>query len=124
MHEYSLIQSIVEQVILSSASNGAKSVRRVNIKLGALSHVPAEQLDFWWGVLTEGTIAAGAKLVHKYEAGEIECKSCGKTTRVSHEDVREAINDILIVLCPACESTDTQILSGEEITIEGAEIET
>jgi len=59
MHELSLARSILSIV---AEHAGARRVGCVRVALGPLACVERRSLEFCWGVVTEGTTAAGAAL--------------------------------------------------------------
>lgn len=59
MHELGLTRNIVSIV---SEHAGPRRVRRVRIAIGPLACVETRALEFCFGLVTEGTVLAGAEL--------------------------------------------------------------
>ena len=59
MHEFGLTRRIVSIV---SAHAGTRRVRRVRLAVGPLACVEREALGFYFDIVTEGTVLAGASL--------------------------------------------------------------
>jgi hydrogenase nickel incorporation protein HypA/HybF len=68
MHELSIAAEIVELATEEAARRGCK-VEVVHLKLGALSGVVREALEFSWDVACEETPIAGARLAIEAGAG-------------------------------------------------------
>jgi hydrogenase nickel incorporation protein HypA/HybF len=62
MHELSIAMSLVELVQEQLAGEALAAVVAVNIRIGALSSVVPEALEFVWAPATQGTRLEGAQL--------------------------------------------------------------
>ena len=107
MHELALAQdilSIVEQYVPTAQ---APDVRGIRIRVGSLSGVVAESLDFCFGAIVGGTPWASAKLDIEKVAATATCPGCSGSF---------AIGDLGFV-CPSCGSCDIQLVSGTELQV-------
>jgi hydrogenase nickel incorporation protein HypA/HybF len=68
MHELSIAESIVEIATEEAARRGCK-VEAVHLKLGAVSGVVREALEFSWALACDETPVAGARLEIEAAAG-------------------------------------------------------
>jgi hydrogenase nickel incorporation protein HypA/HybF len=107
MHEFSLVQSMMELVQQSAAENGITRVTSVKLIVGKLIMAQPELLRFSFGVLSEGTILAGATLDIDERPLLMRCQECGN----------EYTPDFFEVVCPKCTGISI-ILSGKELHIE------
>lgn len=78
MHEFSLMADLLRKIESIAAGEGASKVRRVSVKLGALSHISPEHFREHFEEGTRGTLAEGADLdietltdIHDPQAQEI-----------------------------------------------------
>jgi hydrogenase nickel incorporation protein HypA/HybF len=62
MHEASLMADLLRMITTLAAQEEAEKVTRVQVTLGALSHVSPEHFRFHFTQAVLGTIAAGADL--------------------------------------------------------------
>ena len=62
MHERSLILNLIKKMQLLSANNGDAKITRVNVKLGALSHISPEHFREHFENDSIDTVAEGAQL--------------------------------------------------------------
>lgn len=113
MHELSIAESIVEAVLQEKRRRGFQHVRKVGLRVGALSGVMVEALEFSFQAIVHGTELDGAELCVEYLPVKIRCKTCGN---------RQTLDDNLF-LCPQCGSADVDILQGEELDIAYLEVE-
>jgi hydrogenase nickel incorporation protein HypA/HybF len=77
MHEYSLVQSLVERVEAEAASRGALAVHKVSVRIGELSGVDPELFQTAYDTFREGTRCAQAPLVLERVAASWSCPRCG-----------------------------------------------
>ncbi len=68
MHEFSLMNSLMNQIHAVAEREGAKRVSGVTVKLGAFSHISADHFREHFEEAARGTISEGAQL------SVIECK--------------------------------------------------
>ncbi|MFE7481525.1 hydrogenase maturation nickel metallochaperone HypA [Streptomyces sp. NPDC057552] len=82
MHELSIAMAVVEQVDDALRERGAERVpvRSLTLRVGELSGVVPEALDFSFGVAAEGTVLADARLLIETVEGRARCGSCGRDT--------------------------------------------
>ena len=63
MHEFSLMQDLVTKVLAVAEDNAASRVTRVDVWLGALSHLSAAHFTEHFERAVQGTLAEGARLM-------------------------------------------------------------
>ena len=69
MHEVGLMQQAVEIALKHGSAGGAERITRVRMKVGALSGVEPNALQFAFEVVTRGTMAQNATLDIDAESG-------------------------------------------------------
>ena len=109
MHELALAESIVGAVC--ERADG-RPVRRVTVRIGALTAVVPDAMRFCFDLAVEGTVADGAELAIDYRPGAAHCRTCGLDVRLEHP----------ISLCP-CGSADLDVTSGRELQIVSMEVD-
>lgn len=108
MHELSITQSIVDEVV--DHTDGRK-VMTVRVRVGRLSGVVPDAMRFCFELVTDGTTLAGAALLIEEPAGKAACRTCGNRFELAD----------LIVLCP-CGSADVDVTSGRELSVTSVEV--
>ena len=73
MHELGITRSIVA---IACEHAGRRRVRAVHLRVGALTGVDAGAIEFCYDLCTEGTVAAGSKLIVERIAGAGRCTGC------------------------------------------------
>jgi hydrogenase nickel incorporation protein HypA/HybF len=62
MHEFSLIADLMRKIEAVASEQGARKVRSVKVKLGALAHISSDHFREHFVHAARGTIAEGARL--------------------------------------------------------------
>jgi len=123
MHEFSTAKGIVETIIIVAKEHEAKRITEVNLEIGILTMLNPEQLEFSFQVLTEDTIAKGAKLNISYTPMKLVCRSCRFSGRISTEKIDDALDVISLLKCPKCGSSDSEIDEGRSCNIKDIKVE-
>jgi hydrogenase nickel incorporation protein HypA/HybF len=114
MHELSIAQSLVELAIEAAENNGMKHVQAVHVKLGVLSGVVKESLEFSFDVVIQGTPLEGARLVIEDVPVKVFCPTCQEP---------RILPELFPMSCPVCGTKTRMVLEGREIqldTLEGS----
>ena len=114
MHELSIAASIVETVTESAAAYPGARVKEVRLRVGALASIVEDSLQFCWELASEGSTAAGAKLVIKMLPVILHCEACG---------VDSGIDGVQSFRCPRCGELAADLRQGRELEIESIELE-
>jgi hydrogenase nickel incorporation protein HypA/HybF len=107
MHELGIAQNILEIVQQSVPENLAKSVRQIRIRVGQLSGIVPDSLDFCFNAIINDTDMQQAKLAIEQIPTLSQCKKCAH--RFEIED--------WIFSCPVCQSVNIELISGKELEI-------
>ena len=112
MHELSLANDIIETVKQTLSPDELPSLQSIVLEVGAYSGVVSDSLRFSFEAITAGTELAGAELEIIDIPFRLRCRQC-KT---------ESNPEFPVMLCENCGSTDTEVLSGEELKIKELKI--
>ena len=112
MHELAIAESIVKTVHTEIEKAGLQKVIAVGLKIGALTDVVPEALEFGFEAITKDTSLDGVRLVIDKIPITGRCKKC--------ESVFEVIDFAFI--CPKCESREIEIVQGNELDIAYIEV--
>ncbi len=113
MHEFSIVQSILDTVEGYARQSSASSVKRVVIRAGAISGIEPHLLQIAFDTFKGHTVCSEAALEIIIEPLKVECCSCSK--------IAENTNPLF--RCPFCGSTDVRLLNGEDLILERIEME-
>lgn len=113
MHELAVTESVLEIAIRHAKAQNARRITELFIVVGEWSSTVDDSVQFYWDMISENTIAQGAKLHFKRIPTELLCRQCGHTY---HPDSHN-------LLCPQCQSKHIKVLKGEEFYLEAIEVE-
>ena len=114
MHEVSIANSIIQTIEgLLPADSSNQYVSSVQIKVGELSSIEIDALQFSFDIVKAKTPLSQAQLQIEIIEGKAECSDCG-TTFSMHG---------FATPCPNCNSYLVKILQGKEMKIVSFEME-
>ncbi len=111
MHEYSLVQAMMQRVEEEARARSATGVHRIQVRIGHLSGVEADLFATAYDVLRPGTLCAAAELIITREDGAWQCGACGATVPVGGE-----------LVCPQC-GWPARLVRGDDLVLERIELE-
>ena len=76
MHEFAITQSILDIAAKAAQEHGVKKVREVRIKLGEYSGVVPQCVQYYFDVISKGTVAEGAVLKMERLPIIMRCNQC------------------------------------------------
>ncbi len=107
MHEMSLAANLMDQLLRIAAEHQAVRVLEVEVHCGVAQQVVPEALQLAFEALSQGTVAAGARLNIVEQGLVAECRTCGERFEAAIDDYR----------CPRCQVADVDLLAGREIIL-------
>jgi len=113
MHELAVTDSIVKIVQEKGAEVGALRVTSINLVVGDWSGLVDDCIQFYFDILSEGTLARGATLCFQRIPACFHCRSCGA------EFTPREYN----WTCPRCGSLGGELVAGREFYVESIEVE-
>jgi hydrogenase nickel incorporation protein HypA/HybF len=112
MHELSIMQSALAQVLEEANRAGANRVEEIRLRIGVLSGVVPDALQFAFETLAEGTSAEHAALTIESVPARFWCAACE----------REFEADRMFAECPACHAPSGELRSGREMELASLEV--
>ena len=113
MHEYSIVQALLEQCESHAKANNSTKITKVVTKIGKLSGVEPHLLETAFETFKEKTVCDGAEFVMDLQDLRLYCNSCGKESEQS--EVRYQ--------CGHCQSTNVSVIDGEDMYLMSLEME-
>jgi hydrogenase nickel incorporation protein HypA/HybF len=113
MHEYSIVQSLLNSCEENAKQNNSKKVSKVVVKIGVLSGVEPDLLQIAFDTFKENTMCHDAIFTINIQKVIINCKTCGKhSTLEKHE-----------YCCPHCDGVNIDIIDGEDMYLMQLELD-
>jgi hydrogenase nickel incorporation protein HypA/HybF len=113
MHELAVCQAMLRQVEAIAEREQAQRVLRILVRIGPLSGVEPELLLQAFPLAVAGTRAESAQLQVESLAIRVRCADCETESDASPNRL----------LCAACGSFRTRLLSGDELLLTSVELE-
>ncbi len=114
MHELGVTQGLLNLVLEEANKIRAKRILAIEIVIGELSSYVDDSVQFYFDILSQGTIAEGARLIFHRRKGQALCLDCGHQFEVGLP---------LPDGCPKCGSPYLRITGGREFYVESFEVE-
>ncbi|HHN94102.1 MAG TPA: hydrogenase maturation nickel metallochaperone HypA [Anaerolineae bacterium] len=114
MHELSITQSVLEIALRHAEQAHAARITQLNLVIGELSTIVDDSVQFYWDIISRGTIAEGAVLHFERVPGVLRCLNCGHTFPLNGEDFS----------CPRCGDRQVITAGGDDFRLDSIEIET
>jgi hydrogenase nickel insertion protein HypA len=113
MHEYSIVQALMEQVETLAEENEAERVSKVVVKIGVMSGVEPHLLEIAFDTFKEKSICEGAEFVLNIQPLTILCLEC---------DIQSELDEIAYC-CPQCRSLKVEVVDGEDMFLMSLEMQ-
>ncbi len=113
MHEYAVTKSLINIVEEEAKRSGANKVTEIKLVIGDLSTILDESVQMYFDILSEGTVAQGAKLIFRRIPAEFRCKTCENVFDKPKSGFE----------CPKCGSLGVPTGKGKEFYVESLEVE-
>lgn len=114
MHELPITQNILKIALQYAEKEGANHILTLNLVIGQLSTVIDDSVQFYWPIVSEGTIAENAVLHFRRIPAQLKCLECETNYRLEDGRLRP---------CPNCDSSRISVLSGREFQLESIQID-
>lgn len=113
MHELAITQSILDIARKAAEEHQVKQVREIRIKLGEYCGVVPQCVQYYFDVISKGTVAEGAALKMERLPILMRCEQCGWEGQIDKHKIQ----------CPACGSVRLKLLQGREFYVESLEVD-
>jgi hydrogenase nickel incorporation protein HypA/HybF len=108
MHELSLCQALIDQVISIAREQRVSSVSDIYLRVGPLSGVEGPLLRNAFPIAAAGTVANDANLHLEDAPIRVRCEACGEESDAKTNNL----------VCAACGDWRTALISGDELILQ------
>ena len=113
MHEYSIVQALLNQCEEIAKENDAKKIVKVITKIGVMSGVEIHLFQTAFDTFKEKTLCEDAELIIHEQKVKLHCNSCEAEFEI----------DGLNYICKACDSLNVSVIDGEDMYLMSLEME-
>jgi hydrogenase nickel incorporation protein HypA/HybF len=105
MHEFGLAEGVLAAVRQRAAG---RKVAAIRVRFGVKHAVDSESMAQAFGLVAEGTEAAGATVDLVTVPATLTCRDCGFSAETTD----------LLAVCPRCDRSDVDLTGGDEMVLE------
>ncbi len=113
MHELSVVEDLLKTALRHAAQHHATRVTDLHLRLGQMSSIVDDSVQFYWDLIAADTLCAGARLHFTRVPASLLCLDCQHEFSLDRE----------IVPCPNCGGWNLRLTGGQEFLLESIEIE-
>ena len=113
MHELAVTQSVLEIALRHAGQRNAGRITDLHLVIGQWASAVDDSVQFYWDIISDGTIATGAKLHFRRIPAELFCLDCDQQYLPTDQDL----------FCPRCHGPHTKIVHGDEFYVESIDVD-
>jgi hydrogenase nickel incorporation protein HypA/HybF len=113
MHELVVTENVLTIAQRHAEQAQATKVTAVYLVIGQLSSIIDDSVQFYWDIISEDSLCAGAKLHFERIPARLECQACSQQYTLARE----------LTNCPDCGSFSVKVLSGQEFYVSAIDVE-
>lgn len=113
MHEMSLAQALVDRAAELARRDGCQRILAIDVRIGVLSGVMRDALEFCFPAAARGTLLEGAVLRVTEVPLKALCRACGRASQPEPFEIQ----------CPHCGSLDLALTDAREFKLVSLEVE-
>ena len=113
MHELAVTENILNVAVQHATRANAVRVTSLQLVIGQLSSIVDDSVQFYWDMISAGTLCEGAQLHFERRPALLNCLDCGQTYALGGE----------LTDCPNCHGARIKVVAGEEFYLDSIEVE-
>ena len=113
MHELAVTENLLEIALRHGEAAGATRVTDLYLRIGWLSSFVDDSVQFYWDIISKGTICEGAILHFERIPAQLKCLDCGTAYTLNGETQP----------CPHCGSLRVKVLQGDEFKLDSIAVD-
>jgi len=112
MHEYSIVQALLNQCEEIAKENKATKINKVICKIGIMSGIETHLLKIAFDTFKEGTMCNQAEFIINEQKLKLRCRKCKDEYEI----------DEIIYKCRSCGDLSMDIIDGEDMYLMSLEM--
>ena len=113
VHELAVTENILALAERYGREAGARRVTDIHLVLGQLSTIVDDSVRFYWGFVSRGSLAEGARLHFRRVPARLHCHDCGSEYGLDGD----------VLACPGCGGARVEVVAGEEFHMEAIDVD-
>lgn len=113
MHELPITENLLKLALQYANGANAKRITNLYLVIGDLSSVVDDSVEFYWAIVSKGTIAEDSKLHFERVPAKMHCNRCDIDFTPPDNEYR----------CPECGEMNVKITGGDEFRLDAIDVE-
>jgi hydrogenase nickel incorporation protein HypA/HybF len=113
MHELSVTESLLHLAVRHAEQARAARVTDLYLVIGQLSSIVDDSVQFYWDMISEGTVCEKARLHFERVPAKFRCLDCNEEYQLPGE----------LIACPRCGGEHIKIIAGDEFRLDHMDVE-
>lgn len=113
MHELSVTQSVLAIATEHGERAGADKITAIHLVVGELTGFVDDSIQFYFDMLSPGTLAEGARLLIQRVPARVLCRACGKEFLLGNSRW----------ICPNCSAVGGEVQDGRQFLVDSIVVE-
>ena len=113
MHELAVTESLLNLAVQHAEQAQAARVTDLHLVIGQLSSIVDDSVQFYWDMISQGTICQGAQLHFQRVPATLVCLDCNHTYTLNGE----------LAGCPQCGGERVKVTGGDEFRLDSIDVE-
>lgn len=114
MHELAITENLLKLAQQHAQQAHAARVTDLYLVIGQLSSIVDDSVQFYWDIISAGTMCEAARLHFERVPARLQCLDCHTAYTLDGE----------LIACPQCRGERVKVVSGDEFRLDSIEIET
>jgi hydrogenase nickel incorporation protein HypA/HybF len=111
VHELSVTESLLNLAVHHAQQAGAVRVTDLYLVIGQLSSLVDDSVQFYWDMISAGTLCEKARLHFERIPAKFQCLDCSEEYQLPGE----------LIACPRCNSARLKVIAGDEFRLDHLE---
>lgn len=113
MHELPVTENILEISLKYAQESNASQITNIYLVIGQMASIVDDSVQFYWEIISKGTIAENARLHFNRIPTKFQCLKCNHQFIYNGDDFE----------CPNCGSVEVKIIDGDQFFLEAIDVE-
>jgi hydrogenase nickel incorporation protein HypA/HybF len=113
VHELAVTENLLKTALRHAEAADARRVTDLHLVIGELTTIVGDSVQFYWDIVSRGTICEGAFLHFERVPARLQCRDCEAQYGLDG-DLRE---------CPWCASARVRVIAGDEFRLDSIEVD-
>lgn len=112
MHELPVTENILEISLKYAKEADASQITNIYLVIGQMASIVDDSIQFYWDIVSKGTIAEKAHLHFNRIPTKFECSRCKHQYLYNGDDFE----------CPNCGSIEVKLIDGDQFYLEAIDV--